>query len=206
MIFIGVTGGIGSGKSLVCSQFASLNIPIFFADAVAKEIMDSEPLIQKKLFEKFGVSFASSSNALARKELGEIVFSNPTKLKALNAIIHPVVFDRLDRWKQEMEKSSPAKYGIIEAALVFESGLDDKLDYILAVEAHRKVRISRVVERDTSTESQVTERMKHQMEPEELAELSDFVLLNNGSKDELQSKVIFFHTLFSNLKQRREVQ
>ncbi|MHB1049813.1 MAG: dephospho-CoA kinase [Bacteroidota bacterium] len=206
MIYIGVTGGIGSGKSLVCSIFKQLDIPIFFADEVANAIVADEKSIQSAIKKSFGDQIFDAEHNLKRKELAAIVFQDPEKLQQLNAIVHPAVFDRFDDWKKEVEGASKAPYALVEAALMFESGFYELMDYIVAVETDEKVRITRVMLRDSIDDAKVRERMRHQLSPEELREESDFIIQNNGSREDLHTKVKFFHAVFSTLKKRQEVQ
>jgi dephospho-CoA kinase len=205
MVYIGVTGGIGSGKSLVCSEFKKLNIPIFFADEFAKKIIDTSATVQLEISRKFGDGIFDTNRKLKRKELAQIVFQDPDKLYLLNSIVHPAVFDRFSLWKVELERSSTAPYALAEAAVMFETGFSEMVDYVLAVDADLPVRIKRVMMRDSVTEAQVRERMKNQITIEELREESDFIVQNNGSIDDLQKKIEFFNLIFKNLKQRVEV-
>jgi dephospho-CoA kinase len=205
MIWIGVTGGIGSGKSLVCSEFARLNIPIFFADDVAKEIADKDDTVRSAIRLEFGDDLYDSDNKLKRKELATRVFGHSERVNSLNSIIHPVVFKRFSGWKDNTERVAPSPYGIVEAALMFESGFHEMMDYILLVEAETQTRIQRVMLRDNVTESSVQHRIESQASPEILHELSDFILQNSGSADAVTGKVQFFHILFKNLKKREEI-
>jgi dephospho-CoA kinase len=200
MIFIGVTGGIGSGKSLVCSFFAQKAIPIFYADEVAKKIIDTE-IASKQIAEAFGKQVLDSSGKPNKKKLAEAVFSDQNRLRLLNSIVHPAVFNEFETWKSRQRDRG--HYGLAEAALIFESRLDEKLNYVLSVLADEKTRIQRVLARDNSTEGEIIARMKHQLPDEELVQQSDFILYNNKSPEELSLQVNFFHTLFSNLTQRR---
>lgn len=196
MIYIGVTGGIGSGKSTVCSLFEKKGTPIFFADSVAKEISEGEAL--QEITKKFGNEILDASKRLDRKKLAGIVFNDPEKLELLNGIIHPRVFRSFEEWK--LRDFGPSKFALVEAALMFESGMFELVDYVLAIVTDENERIRRVSDRDTVTEEQVKARMKNQISLEELLELSDFQMQNNGSIAELTSKVNFFSTLFSALK------
>ncbi|MFZ4622187.1 MAG: dephospho-CoA kinase [Bacteroidota bacterium] len=202
MIFIGVTGGIGSGKSTVCSLFEKKGIPIFYADKIAKEISDG-PAIDE-IAAAFGKDILTDNGSLDRKKLSGIVFQDPEKLEVLNGIIHPKVFDAFELWKTSGLGST--NYALVEAALMFESGMFELLEYVLAVIADESSRIGRVVERDAVTEESVLARIKNQISYEELLELSDFQLTNNGALSDLNSKVNFFHTLFSNLKPPKELE
>ncbi len=197
MIFIGVTGGIGSGKSLICALFEKKGIPIFFADLVAKEIINSNAVVLQEIIDLFGNQVLDSSKKLNRKILAEIVFQDKKLLEELNAIVHPRVFESFEQWKKQL--SSKCVYALVESALLFESGFFELLDYSLAVIANEDERITRVTTRDSISAEQVTARMKQQLSTEELLELSDFQIQNNGTLTDLTSKVNFFHTLFSTL-------
>lgn len=205
MIYIGVTGGIGSGKSLVCSEFKKLNIPIFFADDIARNIVDTDESVQAAITRVFGEGLFDGNRKLNRKGLAQIVFQNPEKLHLLNALVHPAVFDRFTVWKNELEGKSNAPYALAEAAVMFETGFFEMVDYVLAVDADIQIRKTRVMKRDAVNEIQVRERMKNQISPEELREECDFIVQNNGSIDDLRKKIEFFHQIFKNLKQREEV-
>ncbi len=202
MIFIGVTGGIGSGKSTVCALFEKKGTKVFYADSVAKEISEGAAL--NEIVTAFGREILSPSGTLDRKKLGEIVFQDPVRLEQLNGIIHPRVFEAFEQWKESDFGSS--KYALVEAALMFESGMFEMMHYVLAVVTDEDVRIQRVVARDASHSDQVRARMKNQISTEELLELSDFQINNNASAADLEPKIGFFHILFSNLKLPKEIE
>ena len=204
MICIGVTGGIGSGKSLVCSIFKKLNVPIFFADEVANAIVDEDNAVQSAIKRSFGESIFDSDQNLKRKELASIVFQDPEKLMELNAIVHPVVFLRFGDWKRKLDGTSKVHYALVESALMLESGFYEQMDYLLAVETDEQKRIARVMLRDSVSEVKVRERMNNQLSTEQLREESDFIIQNNGSIEDLHTKVKFFHAVFSNLNTRQE--
>ncbi|MFA5833120.1 MAG: dephospho-CoA kinase [Bacteroidota bacterium] len=201
MIFIGVTGGIGSGKSTVCSLFEKKGTPVFYADVIAKEI--SEGIGLNEIVKEFGEQVLDSSKRLNRKKLAEIVFKDPQQLEKLNAIIHPKVFKSFNHWKQQNFPN--AKFALVEAALMFESGMFELVHYNLAVVTDESMRIQRVSARDHSSEEDITVRMKNQISTEELLELSDFQIQNNGSLSDLTEKVNFFFTLFSTLTLPKEI-
>ncbi|MDP1676428.1 MAG: dephospho-CoA kinase [Bacteroidota bacterium] len=204
MILIGVTGGIGSGKSTVCSLFEKKGNPIFFADIVAKEIINSNGVVLQEIIDSFGNQVLDSSKKLNRKILAEIVFENKKLLDELNAIVHPRVFESFEQWKKQLP--SKCVYALIESALLFESGFFELLDYSLAVIANDDERIMRVTTRDSVSVEQVTARMKQQISTEELLELSDFQIQNNGMLTDLSSKVNFFHTLFCTLTSPKAIE
>lgn len=195
MIVIGVTGGIGSGKSTVCSLFAKKSVPIFYADQSARDISETDAF--EEIVAAFGSEITATPKSLDRKKLAEVVFNDSEKLETLNGIIHPKVFDAFNRWKNALPAST--KFALAEAALMFESGMFELMDYVLAIMADEQIRITRTINRDNADESTVVARMKHQISTEELLELSDFQINNNGSLDDLQLKVNFFSTLFSTL-------
>lgn len=195
MVIIGVTGGIGSGKSTVCSLFEQRNVPVFYADAVAREI--AEGPAKKEIVSVFGTGILGTDGALDRKALAGIVFQDEAKLDQLNAIIHPLVFDEFQLWRSALPAT--AQYALAEAALMFESGMFQSMDYVLAVMAEEAVRIDRTMQRDGSDEAAVRARLQHQLSTEELLELSDFQLHNNGSLSDLAGRISFLAVLFSTL-------
>lgn len=195
MVVIGVTGGIGSGKSTVCAMFERKAVPIFYADESARLISDTTGF--QSIVKEFGNDILASPTVLDRKKLAEIVFHNPERLDRLNAIIHPLVFEGFQRWKAGLPPST--KFALVEAALMFESGMFEKMDYVLAVIADEERRIERTVLRDRSNDEAVKSRMKNQISTEEMLELSDFQIYNNGSMNDLSAKVNFFSLLFSTL-------
>ncbi|NUN70363.1 MAG: dephospho-CoA kinase [Bacteroidetes bacterium] len=192
---IGVTGGIGSGKSTVCDLFEQRKVPVFRADAVARTI--TEGPAKKEIVVAFGPEILDESGSLDRKALAAIVFSDEEKLELLNSVVHPLVFDEFSRWKAALPAGT--RYALAEAALMFESGMFQMMDYVLAVMADENVRVSRTMARDAADEAAVRSRLRFQLSAEELIELSDFQLSNNGSLGDLGGKVSFFAVLFSTL-------
>jgi dephospho-CoA kinase len=201
MVLIGCTGGIGSGKSVVCDMFASLGAAVFSADESAKIIADTDPSAREKITALLGDGAYTDAGPLNRPFVASKVFGDPELLQELNEILHPLVFEAIDRWRE----SVTAPYALVEAALVFESGLDEVLDYVFVVIAADEVRVERTMKRDGSARDEVLRRMMHQMPNEELKRHADFIILNEGTPDDLQGKVRFFHTLFSSLQQRKEL-
>lgn len=204
MIYIGVTGGIGSGKSTVCSFFEKKGIQIFLADTVAKEIVNSNVNVFDEIIDLFGSQVLDTTNKLNRKVIAEIVFHDKKLLEELNAIVHPRVFDEYGKWKERLSKN--ITYVLVESAILFESGFFEVVDYSLAVMADENIRVQRVLERDKGSVEQIISRMKHQISTEELLELSDFQIHNNGSINDLMMKVNFFHTLFSTLTHPQHIE
>lgn len=178
MIKVGITGGIGSGKSTVCKVFRVLGVPVFEADRIAKQLMNTDLLLRKKLIDLFGPSVYQQDQTIDRKYLAGIVFNNPSLLGQLNEIVHPAVRKAFDDWCLAQQ----APYVIHEAAILFESGFYKMMDKTITVVTDKKERIERVVKRDHSTAELVIQRMKNQWSDEEKIKLADFVIGNNDQE------------------------
>lgn len=170
---IGLTGGIGSGKSTVASFFKELGVPVYIADDEAKKLME-DPEIVSKVQSVFDENVIEN-NALNRKKIAELVFSAPEKLKKLNSVIHPEVKKHFLSWVK-LNNNHP--FVIKEAAILFESGTYKDCDKIIVVTAPEAVRIQRVMSRDKVSEDQVLERIKNQWTDEKKIQLSDYVIQN----------------------------
>lgn len=175
-IAVGITGGIGSGKSTVCKIFRLLGAPVFEADVVAKEILDSDQTVIAKLKSWFG-SDIYIEGQLNRKKLAAAIFNNEEMLQKVNALVHPLVRDSFLNWKE----SQNAPYAIYEAAILFESGFYKLMDATILVTAPEHVRIDRVVQRDNSTEQQVIARISKQWNDEEKRKLATIEIKNDNS-------------------------
>lgn len=174
---IGLTGGIGSGKTTIANYFAEMGVPLYIADDEAKIVMQSEKIVQQiKL--AFGDSLFEN-DVLNRAKLAEIVFNNADKLAILNSIVHPAVKEDFELWLLKNEKYD---YVIYEAAILFESGRYKECDVIVTVTAPEEIRIERVVKRDKTTREQVLSRMKMQWDDEKRISLSNFVINNSNLK------------------------
>ncbi len=172
MINVGITGGIGSGKSTVCKVFESLGIPVYYADLQARILSDTHPDIVNGVKKLFGDTIYSFGK-MDRRRVGEIVFRDKEKLQALNCIIHPVVAADFEQWKiQNIEQP----YILKEAAILFESGASKQVDKIITISAPVELRIDRVVKRDMISREDVISRMNNQMKDEEKIKQSDFVI------------------------------
>ncbi|MBV5312694.1 MAG: dephospho-CoA kinase [Prolixibacteraceae bacterium] len=178
MIKVGITGGIGSGKSTVCKVFRVLGVPVFEADSIAKQLMNTDLLLQKKLIDLFGPSVYQQDQTIDRKYLAGIVFNNPSLLGQLNEIVHPAVRKAFDEWCLTQQ----APYVIHEAAILFESGFYKMMDKTITVVTDTEERVDRVVKRDHSTAELVIQRMKNQWSDKERIKLADFVIGNNDQE------------------------
>jgi dephospho-CoA kinase len=171
---LGVTGGIGSGKTSVCKVFTVLGIPVFSADRIAKEIMDNDESIKGRINSIAGTDLYSNGG-LDRSALASLIFNNNELLESVNSLIHPLVFENFARW----EKFQTSPYVIMEAAILFESGASRLVDKIATIVAPVEERVNRVTLRNTLSREQVLERMKNQLDDETRIRLSDYVIYNS---------------------------
>lgn len=176
-IKIGITGGIGSGKSVVSKILETYEIPVYNADKEARRIIDTNATVREGLINAFG-SDVYVKGTLNRSLLSKIVFNNPEKLKVLNSITHPVVISEGEKWFNNQKKAIVAK----EAAIFFESGSAGSLDIMIGVYAPEAVRINRVVNRDKITVQEVKSRMKNQINEEIKMRLCDYVVVNDDKQ------------------------
>lgn len=174
---IGLTGGIGSGKTTLVNYMESLGIPVFIADEEAKKAMQS-PHVLEEVKTSFGPAIFENGH-LNRQQLASIVFSNPDKLKELNSIIHPEVKRLFAIW---FDQHKTVPFVVYEAAILFESGSYQNCDYIITVTAPLEDRITRVMQRDNCSREQVIQRINAQWTDEERAAKSNFVIDNTNSK------------------------
>lgn len=174
MLRVGLTGGIGSGKTTVAQVFETLGIPVYYADDVAKRLLKEDPEIKRVLLEKLGPS-CFTGHELDRKFVASKVFNNPELLAWLNSLIHPATIADSERWMQAQK--SP--YAICEAALLFESGADKGLDFIIGVAAPSALRLQRVIKRENTTEAEVLKRMNNQWPDEQKLQRCDAIIHND---------------------------
>ncbi|SMD02300.1 dephospho-CoA kinase [Pedobacter africanus] len=195
MLKIGITGGIGSGKTTVCKVFETLGIPVFYADTVAKQIMVTDQILVAGVKSAFGAQSYAADGSLNNKHIAAIVFNNADELARLNALVHPAVFRAFDSWVKQVPATVP--YVLKEAALLFESGSYKLCDQNILVQAPEAVKLQRVMERDGVTAEQVKARMDKQLPDEDKIKLAD-QLINNNEKDSLIVQVTRLHRLFLN--------
>ena len=177
---IGITGGIGSGKSLVCRIFQSLGVPIYDADSHAKNLMTTDGILVEQIKKEFGTLSYDEKGELNRTYISQTVFSDEERLRKLNSLVHPRVAIDYDRWLAEHQASA---YVIKEAALLFESGSSVLLDKIIVVTAPEKMRVKRVLKRDPQrTEQEVIKIIRNQMTEEEKLKRADVVIQNNETE------------------------
>lgn len=190
MLKVGVTGGIGSGKTLVCRIFEVMGIPVYYADFHAKRLMESDHGIREELIRLFGSSVIKNDK-IDRAYLARIIFNNDDALRSVNNLIHPAVRKDFNKWAIAM---SEHVYIIEEAAILFESGAYKLLDFNIAVSAPEEMRIKRVMMRDNASRESVLSRLSNQMTENERNSLADTVILNDES-DLLIPQVIGVHNM-----------
>jgi dephospho-CoA kinase len=191
MVRIGLTGGIGSGKTTVAKVFEVLGIPVYYADDAAKKIVNTNEELRKKIVAGFGEE-SYTGNQLNRKYIAGIVFNDEEKLKLLNSLIHPVTIADAEDWM----KKQTTPYTIKEAAILFESGAHTGLDYVIGVSSPLALRIKRVMERDNASEGEIQKRIARQMEEEEKLKRCDFIIVND-EKHPIIPQVLELHKRFS---------
>jgi dephospho-CoA kinase len=174
MLKIGLTGGIGSGKSTVAKVFEILGIPVYYADDAAKRLMNTDAELKQEIIRHFG-DRSYTGGQLDRSYIAQTVFENKENLQLLNSLVHPVTKSDAEKW---MDRQT-APYAIKEAALIFESGVQDSLDFVIGVSAPPSLRISRTMKRDGISREEVLVRMKNQLEEEIKMGLCDFVIYND---------------------------
>lgn len=190
MLRIGLTGGIGSGKTTVAQIFGVLGIPVYSSDDAAKRLMNEDEDLKKKIIESFGKE-SYQNGELNRKYVANEAFSDPEKIKLLNSMVHPATIKDATAW---MEKQN-APYVIKEAALIFESGSDEFLDYVIGVKSPLNLRIERTMKRNNVTAEEVASRMKLQMDEVEKMNRCDFIIVND-EKEMLIPQVLSLHQKF----------
>jgi dephospho-CoA kinase len=177
MKVIGLTGGIGSGKSTVALVFQSLGIPVFNADNEALALYSEDRDLLREVVEEFGKEVLNSDGTLNRKALSAIVFENPAALKKLNSLIHPLVAARFSKWRSEQH----VPIGLREAAILFESGSHVDCDSVIVVTAPEQLRVERVMRRSGISEADVRARIARQWPEEKLRQLADWEIVNDDN-------------------------
>lgn len=189
MLKVAITGGIGSGKSIVCSVFEKLGIPVFYADPEARKLMNSDIGIREKMLNYFGLEIFDNNFQLNRSKLAAIIFNNKEALSTVNGIVHPVVRKEFNKWAKQ--QISP--YVILESAIILESELVNDFDKIVTISAPLEVRIDRVMKRDSVSREVVLERIKNQMDEDLKREKSDYIIVNDGKEIMLLPQIINIH-------------
>ncbi|KPK85384.1 MAG: hypothetical protein AMS27_07460 [Bacteroides sp. SM23_62_1] len=200
MFRVGVTGGIGSGKTLICKIFEILGVPVYYADLQAKKILVSEPDVITKLTECFGKVILKQGKP-DREKIASIVFNSPDALNRLNSVIHPFVRKDFNVWTSNKKGYS---YVIEEAAILFESGAFRLLDFTITISAPQDLRIKRVMERDNTDRKSIMARIANQMNEEERISLADAVIVNDNKLLVIPQVVELHNRLISLAEKKRK--
>lgn len=176
---IGITGGIGSGKTTICRIFETIGIPVYYADVEAKRLMVTDKTLINAIKSLLGDESYLPDGTLNRTYVASQVFGNAKLLEGLNALVHPAVHQDADRWHHQ-QKDVP--YTLKEAALIFESGNHLSLDAVITVFADRETRIQRVLKRDKTSREAIAARIDAQLSDEEKVRMADFVITNDGKQ------------------------
>ena len=191
VIKVGITGGIGSGKTTVCKLFEELGVPVYYADDRAKYLMQHEHYLIDEIKKYFGEEIYADGK-LNKKLLAEIAFNDKVKLEKLNSLVHPAVFHDADNWMEE-QKQKKNRYSIKEAALLVETGSYKDLDKLIVVAAPLQTRMKRVSERDHVKPEEVMARIKNQLPEAQKVKLADFVIKNEKDVAYLRKQVKKIH-------------
>lgn len=192
MTVFGLTGNIGSGKSTVGKLLVESGFVHIDADYIGKVSAEPGTAANAEIKRVFGEEYFDEHNNLYRKKLGALVFANPDELKKLNNILHPAIRQEIKNQIEESLKNNPEKHIIVEAAIMFEAGMNDVVDQVILVTADEDVRLKRVMERDSLPEEQIKQRMNNQMEQSEKEKLADYLINNNSDFAELKVNVRVF--------------
>lgn len=197
MIKVGLTGGIGSGKSTIAKVFEILGVPVYYADNAAKRLMLQDNTLQRQIQQQFGEE-SYRNGTLNNKYLADVIFKDAQKLALLNSLVHPATIRDSFLWMQQFEKQKNIPYVIKEAALIFESGAQQQLDYIIGVYAPASLRIQRVMLRDKISRQEVMERMDQQIQEEIKMRLCNFII-KNDEQELVVPQVLELHQKISRL-------
>lgn len=199
-LLVGLTGSIGAGKSTVASLIEK-RYPVLYTDRIARDIMEQDDAVREAITERFGVQAYLSDGAVDRRFLAELVFEDAVKLAALNEIVHPPTVEAVNKSAAELHEQGH-RMVFVESALIFEAELEAQFDYIVAVIADVQVATRRIMQRDSVDASAVERRMRVQLPPEEKADLADFTIRNNGSREDLERSTGAILTILNSLGSR----
>jgi len=188
MLKIGLTGGIGTGKSSVSALFKEWGAYIFDADVVAKDILHNNDTAQSELIAEFGTDVLGADNKIDKKKLARIAFSDEDHQLRLNIIIHPYVFNKIDSTFDKVLADGNHEVFVVDAALIYESGADTHMDYVIVVTSHLKIRTERVMTRGGLTLDEFLQRVELQWPDEDKVHMADFVIHNNSAEEQLAAE------------------
>lgn len=196
MLRVGLTGGIGSGKSAASNIFAEQGAFIFDSDAEAKQLLETNTEVQQELIAEFSTDIIGADGNIDRKKLARVGLQDEDHQLRLNAIVHPYVFNRIDKAFEQVSQSKKYSLFIVDGALIYESGYDQHLDYVIVVTALYRHRLERALQRGNLTRDEILKRMDLQWSEEEKLRMADFVIHNDGGLEELKKQVLdIYHQL-----------
>ena len=193
---IGITGGIGAGKSIVSEFIEQSGFKVLRSDPIAKELMQTDEQIRKQLMQEFG-NEVYSDGKLNTKYLAENVFSDNNKNEIINSIVHPPTLKKIDKLNFEILEKQNLVF--VESALIYEAEFDDMFDYVILVFSDEKLRIERAVKRGNTSESEIRKRMQFQIDDDKKKDWADFVIENNSSIEDLKQRTDFILNLLTSL-------
>ena len=194
MLRIGLTGGIGTGKSTASKIFKELGAFIFDADKEAKRILLSNETVKGELISEFGTDIMTGDGNVDNNKLARIAFQDQNNQLTLNTIVHPYVFKKIDKHFDKELDNSKHDIFVVDAALIYESGADTHMDYVIVITALIKTRMERALARETLSRDEILKRIDLQWPEEDKASLADFVIHNDGSEEELRKNINDIYT------------
>ena len=189
MLKVGLTGGIGSGKSTASRYFESLGAFVLDADEEAKNLITSNETVQHELISEFGTDIIDGTGRVNKKKLARIAFQDEDHQQRLNSVVHPYIFNLIDKEFNRVFNDKKHGVFIVDAALIYETGFDAHLDYVIVVTAHLKNRMERALGRETLSREEILKRVGFQWPEEEKVNMADFVVHNDGTEAELQKNI-----------------
>ncbi len=193
MLKVGITGGIGSGKTTVCKIFELLGISVYYSDLRAKQLMTENQLVKQQILQLLGHE-AYSNNKLNTKYISKIVFNDKIMLNRLNAIVHPAVYADAEDWFKQHQNEN---YVLYESALLLANGKTNLVDKVILVIADDEIRINRVMNRDQADRKSVLERLNNQLSQEKQLAFADFIVNNNQDYSQIEFQVLSIHNQLS---------
>ena len=189
MLRVGLTGGIGTGKSTASNFFKKLGAFVFDADAEAKNLLSSNDIVQHELISEFGTDIINPSGEIDKKKLARFAFQDVDHQRRLNSVVHPYIYDLIDNSYEKVLSDSKHNVFIIDAAMIYESGYDIHLDYVIVITAQLKNRMERALARNTLTREEILKRMEFQWTEEEKVNMADFVIHNDATEEKLNKNI-----------------
>jgi len=189
MLKVGLTGGIGCGKSTVSSVMAELGAYIFEADDEAKKMITENSTVQSELIAEFGTDIMGAGNVMDLQKLGRIALQDEDHQMRLNSVVHPYIYNLIDDQFDKISKKNKHSMFVVDGALIYESGYDQHLDYVIVITALMKNRMERAIDRGTLTRQQILQRIDLQWSEEEKTGLADFVIHNDSTQEDLQKEI-----------------